>query len=134
MLLQFISSDLSSLSLHLPFHVLGNHVEGVAGPDVTDGVAALVGGAVDGVGGAGAPLIVGQSGVRLQSMTEAKKKTTGRGLLQFLEWPLEAASKSKSMPIDAHIIRPNFTVEINHYKLSLELISSFMMTMNIYCK
>lgn len=42
----------------------------MAGPNVTDGVAALVGGAVEGVGWAGAPLVVGQRGVRLQSVTE----------------------------------------------------------------
>lgn len=58
--------------LVLPFHVLGDHVECVAGPDVTDGVAALVGGAADGVGGAGAALVVRQSGVRLQSVTAGK--------------------------------------------------------------
>lgn len=63
------------VKLNLPLHVLGDHVECVAGPDVADGVAALVGGAVDGVGGAGAPLVVGQSGVRLQSVTEGN--TTG---------------------------------------------------------
>ena len=45
----------------------------MAGPDVTDGVAALVGGAVDGVGGAGAPLVVGQRGVRLQSVADGHK-------------------------------------------------------------
>lgn len=47
----------------------------MAGPHVTDGVTALVGGAVDGVGGAGRPLVVGQSGVRLQSVTEGGKHT-----------------------------------------------------------
>lgn len=65
-------SLLPPVQLQLPFHVLGHHVEGVAGPHVTDGVAALVRGPVDGVGGAGAPLVVGQGGVRLQSMTEAR--------------------------------------------------------------
>lgn len=47
----------------VPFHVLGDHVESMAGPDITDGVTALVGRAVDGVCGAGAPLVVGQGGV-----------------------------------------------------------------------
>lgn len=73
LVLQFYGSPLPPDELYLPFHVLGDHVEGVAGPHVADGVAALVGRAVDGVGGAGAPLVVGQSGVRLQSMTEGNK-------------------------------------------------------------
>lgn len=76
----------SPVKLYLPFHVLGDHVEGVAGPDIANGVAALVGGAVDGVGGAGAPLVVGQSGVRLQSMTEENKNTEG-GLGITLKYP-----------------------------------------------
>lgn len=58
---------------YLPFHVLGDHIEGVTGPHITNGVAALVGGSVDGVGGARAPLVVGESGVRLQSMAEGNK-------------------------------------------------------------
>lgn len=57
----------------LPFHELGHDVEGVASPDVTDGVAALVGGAVDGVGGAGGPLVVGQRRVGLQGVTEGEE-------------------------------------------------------------
>lgn len=52
----------------LPFHVFGDHVESVSGPDVTDGVAALVGGAVDGVGRAGLSHVVGQGGVGLQGV------------------------------------------------------------------
>lgn len=60
--------------MELPFHVLGNHFEGVAGPYITDGVAALIGRAVEGVGWAGAPLVVGQGGVRLQSVTEMEKR------------------------------------------------------------
>lgn len=58
----------------LPFHELGHHPEGVAGPHVTDGVAALVGGAGQGVGGAGAPLVVGEGGVRLQGVAERRKQ------------------------------------------------------------
>lgn len=61
-------------STWLPFHVLGDHSEGVARPHVTDGVAALVGGAAEGVGGAGAPLVVGKGGVRLQSVTETEQR------------------------------------------------------------
>lgn len=64
----------SVVKLYSPFHELCDHVKGVAGPDVADGVAALVGRAVDGVGGAGAPLIVWQSGVRLESVTERNIK------------------------------------------------------------
>lgn len=60
--------------MYSPFHVLGDHSEGVAGPYITDGVAALVGRAVEGVGWAGAPLVVGQGGVRLQSVTEIERE------------------------------------------------------------
>lgn len=60
--------------MHLPFHVVGHHPEGVAGPHVADGVAALVRGTVDGVGGAGAPLVIRKGGVRLQSVAEAERR------------------------------------------------------------
>lgn len=63
----------SGSTVYLPFHVLGNHIEGMTGPHITNGVAALVGRPVDGVGGARAPLVVGESGVRLQSMAEGNK-------------------------------------------------------------
>lgn len=69
--------------MQLPFHVLGDHVEGVAGPHVTDGVAALVRRAVEGVGGAGAALVVGQGRVRLQSVTETEKGDTLTGKNAF---------------------------------------------------
>lgn len=62
------------ISTWLPFHVLGDHSEGVERPHVTDGVAALVGGAAEGVGGAGAPLVVGKGGVRLQSVAETQDR------------------------------------------------------------
>lgn len=54
----------------------------MAGPHVADGVAALVRGTVDGVGGAGAPLVIGKGGVRLQSVAEAERRdrvTAGDG-------------------------------------------------------
>lgn len=63
-----LQENFRKVPVRLPLHVLGHHTEGMAGPDVTDGVAALVGGPVDGVGGAGRPLAVGQGGVGLQSM------------------------------------------------------------------
>lgn len=65
----------------LPFHVLGDHSEGVARPHVADGVAALVGGAAERVGGAGAPLVVGKGGVRLQGVTATTEAGTKAGLL-----------------------------------------------------
>ena len=52
----------------LPFHVFCDHVEGVSGPDVAYRVAALVGGAVDGVGWAGLSHVVGKGGVGLQGV------------------------------------------------------------------
>lgn len=56
----------------------------MAGPHVADGVAALVRRAVEGVGGAGAPLVVGQGGVRLQSVTggDEEEKFTGQKELE----------------------------------------------------
>lgn len=48
----------------------------MARPHIADGVAALVGGAVDGVGWAGAPLAVGQGSVRLQGVA-AGEQTDG---------------------------------------------------------
>lgn len=45
----------------------------MARPHIADGVAALVGGAVDGVGGAGAPLAVGQGSVGLQGMAAGEQ-------------------------------------------------------------
>ena len=35
--------------------------------------------------------------------------------LQFFEFPLEAGSKSESIPIDPHVKMPNFTAEINTF-------------------
>lgn len=53
----------------------------VAGPDVADGVASLVGGAGDGVGGAGTPLVVREGGVRLQGVTAANKSRSALKLI-----------------------------------------------------
>ena len=36
--------------------------------------------------------------------------------LLFVKWPLEAGSKSESIPIDPHVKMPNFTAEINIFK------------------
>lgn len=55
-----------------PFQVLGDNSQSVQSPDVADGVAALVGRALDGVGGAGAALVVRESSVRLQGMANRK--------------------------------------------------------------
>ena len=38
--------------------------------------------------------------------------------LQFFEWPLEAGSKSESIPIHLYVKMPNFTAEI--YKTALQ--------------
>ena len=52
--------------------------------------------------------------------------------LQCFEWPLEAGSKSESIPIDIHVKMPNFTAEINMfiawYKKRFSLYSPFMTT------
>lgn len=48
----------------------------MARPHIADGVAALVGGAVDGIGGAGTPLAVGEGSVGLQGVA-AREQTDG---------------------------------------------------------
>lgn len=96
----FLRSSLLHIQREVPFHVLGNHLEGVAGPHVTDGVAALVRRAVEGVGWAGAPLVVGQGGVRLQSVTEREERGTNsqerrRFLLKGADRKLTTAHRSR---------------------------------------
>lgn len=54
----------------LPFQVLGDNSQSVQSPDIADGVAALVGGAVDGVGRAGTALVVREGSVRFQGMAD----------------------------------------------------------------
>lgn len=56
----------------LPFQVLGDNAQSVQSPDVADGVAALVGWAVNGIGGAGTALVVRESSVGFQGMTNRK--------------------------------------------------------------
>ncbi len=46
-----------------PLEVLADDVECVSGPEVRDGVAALVGWSIEGVGGTRGPLIVGNGSV-----------------------------------------------------------------------
>ena len=52
-----------------PLEVLLNDGQGMAGPDVTDGVAALVGGPILGVYGAWSALAVRNGCIRFQGMT-----------------------------------------------------------------
>lgn len=58
----------ASSGRRLPFHVLGHYIQSMSGPDITNGVTALVGRPVDGVGRAGAAHVVGKSRVGLQGM------------------------------------------------------------------
>ena len=59
----------------LPPEVLANDPEGMEGPEVRDGVASLVGGAVGGIGWAWHPLAVRQGRVGLQGVAEHVKST-----------------------------------------------------------
>lgn len=75
----------------------------MARPHIADGVAALVGGAVDGVGGAGAPLAVGQGSVRLQGVA-AVEQTDG----EVESHPLNNASQANHVSQANHAEKHNF--------------------------
>ena len=47
--------------------------------------------------------------------SEAKNKAKAEVPKKFSEWPLEAGSKSESIPIHSHVKMPNFTAEINMF-------------------
>lgn len=57
-----------SCDAHIPSEVLADYPEGVEGPQVGYGVAALVGGAVGRVRGAWQAVLVGQGSIGLQGM------------------------------------------------------------------
>lgn len=66
----------------------------MARPHITDGVAALVGRAVDGVGWAGRPLAVWQGGVGLQSVAKGRQFQWGKsGRLTLIHTDNFAATK-----------------------------------------
>lgn len=46
-------------------------------------------------------------------VSEKMKPTHKCQQLQFLKWPFEAVSKSKSIPFDPHVKVLNFTAEVN---------------------
>lgn len=46
-------------------------------------------------------------------MCEKMNPTQKCQQLQFLKWPFEAVSKSKSIPFDPHVKVLNFTAEVN---------------------
>ena len=54
----------------LPFEVLGNDAKALFRPDITDGVAALIGWPELGIRGTGGALVVRDGSVRLKSMAE----------------------------------------------------------------
>lgn len=58
----------------LPFEIFSDNTQSVQSPDIADGVAALVGWAVDGVGRAGTALVVRKSSVGFQGMANREIK------------------------------------------------------------
>ena len=51
--------------------------------------------------------------------------------LQFIDCPLEADSKSQSIPIDPHVKMPNFTAEINMFTACKHVIQPIPPTLQV---